>query len=373
MMPSRRLGRLLPAIIATVVLTPAAASALPGDPPIEALAPADGARLPAAAITVSFACPTYRQDSYGDPNDPITSRGDASDYDVRFATTPTLDETGRLRDGEVGSGRVADNGDGTCAGTLDPNGAPKDPTRVGGRIYWQASRSCVGCTPQAEGGPVRSFTAIAKITGSLVLPRRLYAGYLGVFTLKSRAELNGADVELQRRVGSRWRTLDSQSFRTDDTELVVKLPAGSQKLRAVVRTEVGSTTVATRSLRVRRAGRRGTSRRDDGRYAVRKAPKSSTLAFTVDRKGARLRGFKASVTTFCIGPTSADNRIAISFARLGSVKVAPDGSVVALLRTKGKRSRELLTGRLRRGRFVGRIDVQLSVCSGARSFTAVRR
>ena len=87
--------------------------------------------------------------------------------------------------------------------------------------------------------------------------------------------------------------------------------------------------------------------------------------------GTSLRGFKATVATFCIGPSQPDNRVLIVIAKLRTVRVAPDGGVVGLLKS-AKGGREVLTGRLRGGRFTGEISVSLSTCNGTRKFTAVR-
>lgn len=369
--PVLRMARAVSAVALVLLAVPAGASALPGDAPITALAPAEGATVPATAIAVSYTCSSYRTEVYGKPDDPIVSRGDSDDYDVRFSASPALGPDGRLADSELGGTSTRLQPDGTtCITELVGAGGSSDPTLVGGRIYWQAFRRCVGCDPQYETGPVRSLVAKAQVQGTLRLPKRLYAGYLGVFSVESGAKLGDARVTLQRRVGSAWKAVTSEAFASDATTLVAKLPEGRQTLRAVI--VAGTTTfpLASKTITVRREGRRSTSTRDDGRYAARPAPKNSTLSFTVERGGRTLRGFKASVTTFCFGATLADNRLSIVFAVLGPVRVAPNGAVVGLLET-GK-ARELLTGRLLHGRFTGAIDVGLSTCNGVRKLTAVR-
>jgi hypothetical protein len=208
------------------------------------------------------------------------------------------------------------------------------------------------------------------VDASLRAPARLYAGYLNVFTLESKASLPGAQVLLQRRAGSRWKTVVKAAYRRDGTELVAALPAGRRRVRARVEAGADSFEVE-RTLTVRRGGRRATSARDDGRYAARKPAGNSTLKFRITGGGGKLRGFKASLTTFCVGPTPFDNRVVIAFVRLRSVRIAPDGSVTGLVKRKSC-ARVLLTGRLRHRRFKGEVSMSFSTCAGSRELKALR-
>lgn len=357
------------------VLVPAGAQALPGDQPITPASPSNGATVPANAegISVSYSCPGYRKQVFGDPPDQTTEFGDAEDYDVRFSDSPSLGADGLLAAkpyGSDASARPASDG-AACTSVLNTSDNSSSPEIVGGRVFWQAHRSCIGCEGQRpETAPVRSFVVQRKIAARLAVPRRAYAGYLSVFALTSKAKLSGAKVALQRRARGKWKTVESAPFRLDRTELVASLPAGRQRLRALVITDTSKFAVAKKTLSVRSGGRRSTSTRDDGRYAARKAPPNSTLSFRVTGGGRTLRNFKASVTTFCFGLT--ENNISLNFAVLGPVRVAPDGGVVGLLKTK-KGARELLTGRLRNGRFTGEVSVAFSTCSGTRKLNAARR
>lgn len=119
-----------------------------------------------------------------------------------------------------------------------------------------------------------------------------------------------------------------------------------------------------------REGRRTPSRRDDGRYAPPKSEKGP-LRFSIAGGGRTLRGFQASVSTFCFGASVESNMLVVIAAKLDPVRIAPDGAVVGVLRTKDD-DREVLVGRLRNGRFSGTIDVSLSTCNGQRKLTAVR-
>lgn len=363
---------LLAALVALAVL-PVAARALPGDPPVVPLTPADGARVAPRGdgIAVSFRCPAYRQEVYGDPADPIISGGDAEDYRVSFSDRPGVGADGLLATTRYGSDNARPAGGDTCTSTFDTYDSPSSPEIVGGRVYWQASRPCIGCPGQRpEAAPVRSFVVRAPtVRGTLRVPR-LYAGYLGVFTVETRSKY-GRQVRLQRRVGRGWRTVVTRPF-SERTELIASLPAGRQTIRAVVLVGPSRVTVAARTVTVRRGGRRVTSGRDDGRYAARRAPRSSTLGFTVTGGGRTLRSFRASLAAFCFGPSLEDNRLVVAFAALGAVPVAPDGSVVGLLETKSG-ARETLVGRLRGRRFRGEVSMSFSTCSGSRTLDAVRR
>lgn len=370
--------KLVVAVLALMLGLCAEAQALPGDQPIVPRSPADGVTVPANAlgIAVTYDCPTYRAAVYSSGNTAYPDYRDHEAYEVQFSNSPVLGGDGRLASQPYGSNAGARlNPDGTtCTSALDTYDTASSPEIAGGRVYWQASRYCNGCgASQREFAPVQSFVVRpASVKASLKAPAHPYAGYLNVFTLKTKAPLSGAKVALQRRSGKRWKTIDRVSFRLGATELVAKLPAGRQLVRARVETAARSFTAAHRTVKVRRSGRRTTSRRDDGSYAARKAAKNATLRFQVGSGGTQLRRFKASVTTFCIGPSLADNRIYVGFALLNTVRVAPDGAVTGLLRTK-KGGQVLLTGRLHKRRFKGSVSQSFSTCNGTRKLDATRR
>jgi len=358
------------------------AMALPGDPPIVPLTPADGASVPAGpgAVTVTYLCPPYRAAVYDDGGgNVITDYRDGNDYRVRFATSPALDSSGALADEAFGGIRtptLASDGT-TCASELSDYDGATVPAAIGRRVYWQASRYCNGCTPQDEKGPVRSFVVRpTRIIAKLVAPRHLYAGYPALLAVKTKAKPGSADVLLQYRRQGKWVTFARHAFVTDRTELIGKLPAGRHRLRAVLSAASYGQTIARRTVVVSRASsRRSTSSRDDGRYIARNSREraKSTLSFRVTAGGGLLRDFKASVTTFCFGPTSEDNHLYVATALLRKVRIAPDGSITGYLATRGQRSELKLTGRLHHHRFRGKIEAQYSVCSGTRKLDAVRR
>lgn len=379
---ARSLWPVLLVTIATALAWTTGAEALPGDPPIVPLTPADGASVPAGptVVTVTYRCPPYRVAVYdGGDGNVLTDYGDSEDYRVRFATTPRLDANGALADTAFGGIRSATpTGDGaTCASALDSYEGGTYPTAVGRRVYWQVYRYCNGCTPQDEKSPVRSFLVRpTRIAATLKVPQHLYAGYAALLAVETKADPGSADVTLEYRRGARWRAFARHGFVTDRTELVGTLPAGRHAIRAVLVTKSYRQTIATRTVTVRRAsGRRSTSGRDDGGYVARdrRERRTSNLSFRIADGGRTLRDFKASVTTFCIGPTLEDNRFYVATAVLRTVKIAPDGSVTGYLATKGQRSELKLTGRLQHRRFRGRIDARYATCSGARKLDAVRR
>jgi hypothetical protein len=340
------------------------ARAMPGDPPVEPLTPADGAEVPAnpAGIPVSFRCPDYRIAMYGS----LPDIGHYDDYAVRFSDGPALGADGRLAHTPYGNDAGPSPApDGTCTAKLDTFDTASSPEITGGRVYWQAYRYCNGCTPQYETGAVRSFVVRPSVTGTLRAPARVYGGYPALFTLVSAAGLSGAEVVLQRRAGARWLTVVRRPFQTDRTLLVATLPAGRTRLRALAVTSTSQFALGERTLTVRRPGRRSTSHADDGRY------RAHDVAFRVTGGGTRLRAFRATLSVFCVGPTIGDNQTRIAVAELAGARIAPDGSVTAELRTQSGASTRL-TGRLEHHRFAGSVAMAFSTCAGTRTLTARR-
>lgn len=331
---ARRFGLVLLSLAAAASAWAPSAGALPGDSPIVALTPADGASVPAgpAVVTVTYRCPDYRAAVYDDGDGHVlTDLRDASDYNVRFSTSPALDANGALARTDFGGIRSANPvGDGTCASALDSFDGGTYSSAVGRRVYWQAYRYCNGCTPQDEKGPVRSFfVRPTRIVARLSVPRRLYAGYPALLAVETSAEPGSAEVRLQYRRGATWRTFATHGFVSKRTELVGTLPAGRHSVRALLAARSFSQVVATRTLTVRRAAGRSTSARDDGRYAARdrRERRTSTLTFRIANRGRTLRDFKASVTTFCVGPTLEDNHLYVAQrgARRGEGRAGRNG------------------------------------------------
>ena len=351
------------------------AAALPGDPPVTAIAPADGATVEAnpAGIPVSFGCPEYRKDVYGEAENPIIDRGNFEDYDVTFSPSPSLDPRGVLAGAYPSASPILRADGSNCTTTLDTEDSATSPEAVGGRVYWQVRRSCVGCGgSQIEAGPVRSFVVkAAPIASRVTTPSRVYAGYLTRVELLSTAKVGGATAMLQRRVGKKWQTIATEKF-FDSATFFVKLPGGSQQLRGVIATAGGSSPGKPRTVVVRPDRGRTTSARDDGRYEQVDGGK---VSFTVGGGGRTLRNFSASVSALCFGATVEENHFMILFAGIDTASIAPDGSVTGRLETKSGETEAELSGRLRGGRFVGEasISIEPSRCSGTRKLEARRR
>jgi hypothetical protein len=129
------------ATLLLVGLTAATAHAMPGDPPIEALEPADGATLPVAdIIPTRFTCPVYRQFDYGGG---FVQYGGADDHNLWISRTPDTDAYGKL------AGRVGDDGKleaepDRCVAGLQPGyvARPQDlPGTTTGRSRARASHA----------------------------------------------------------------------------------------------------------------------------------------------------------------------------------------------------------------------------------------
>lgn len=239
-------------------------------------------------------------------------------------------------------------------------------------MFWQAHRDCLGCPGnRPETSPVRSFVIKpAPVAATLRPPRRLYAGYLNVFTVKTKADLGGASIALQRRAGKRWRTIAADGF-SAQTDLIAKLPRGRSRIRAVAITAFATVPLATRTVTARAGGRSVTSARDDGRYAIAGEGPKSLLRLEVANGGRSLQRFRASLTTACLEGTAKAFVFRTKFAALNGVRIAPDGSAVGLV--KGQGSEQRLIGRLRGRRFTGTIFLSVGRCFGTRKIGLVRK
>jgi len=363
-MPSaRRLGTALVALTAALVALTAAlvgapgAHALPGDPPIVLLSPADGQPVAANAggVPVSFACPDYHPSAA----DPGLVYG-PSQYRVRFDESPAPGPDGLL--GDSYDSQTADNAGGpNCSALLDALGS--GPEVVGGRVYWQVLRSVSG---GVEASAVRSFVVVAQASSAtLKVPSRIWGGYQGLYNVKLAATLPGATVQLQRRSGWSWKTVASRRLDPKDTDLVGTLSAGKRTIRVRIVTAASSFVAATRTVTVRRA--RGGSRGSgyDGSYRGRAAGERDDQRLIASGGGRTIRSFFARYSVFCL--PSQTMASTTSFKRL---RVAPDGSVVGHRQTANEF--ELVTGRLTKGRFRGSVELQSPQCSGAGSLDLSR-
>ena len=130
-MPAMR--PMLTAMLAAALLLPATASATPGDPPVEAVFPADGAVLPVndgrhrVALHVPVAVPRHGT---------FPTFGGREDYGVYFATSPALGNDGRLLQSALvdigGPDEVQDNDIpvGQCRAYMSERAPPRSRPRA---------------------------------------------------------------------------------------------------------------------------------------------------------------------------------------------------------------------------------------------------
>lgn len=352
-------------LIAGTTLIPAPVAALPGDPPIEAIAPADGAALPVndTGIAVTFTCPPFRA-AEASPPFPATP-GLLSDYDVRLSTSATTGTDGRLAT-SAGSGRVDQRpGTDVCDATLGSAGFPR-PQATPGTYYWQAWRACSGCTGGFEVGPVRRVVLTAAGSVGLTIPARMYVGYRAAAAITFTGAGSQVALALQRRVGSAWRDI----ARPDNEGVaIVSLPKGSQVVRGVARIGGQEFAGPPRTVSVVPARRWATGRTSDGRY---RDPARPSVRFRVVDGGRRIVGLHADVPVLCGSATSptglAPNVVTIDHP---PVRIAPDGAFAVTGAIRG--TKVSLTGRLVGRSLRGaRLRVATTGCDGSIAVQARR-
>jgi len=387
------------AVLLGLWLAPGFAKALPGDPPIVPLGPANGAIVPADefGIKVSFQCPAYHSEedeeeeeeeeggagSEVKPTPEDEDLADASDYTVRFSTSPATESDGRLSTAgfgeEYGEGFPDPGSDKvTCATDLElpANFAPV--ALYQGTIYWQAARQCDACASEWEAGPVRSFNLVPNVEEpELDLQEHVYAGYLTDIGFSSFSDLTGATIELQRFEHGAWAPLAQEPAQSsDEAAFFVKLPAAHTALRTVLKTATISLPLAPQKVTIHKLGkRRSTSAHDDGRYlaAPKKERATMPVSLMITDRGKELRGLRAAVEATCPGPTPAQDAKLKVAATLRSARIAPDGTVVGQMLTKGPQPAYVtLVGQLFDHRLSGTLTTSFAGCSGTREIEAVK-
>ena len=362
---------LAPIIATAAVLLAAAATAfaLPGDPPSEPLAPADGATVPVDpdGIPVRFTCPVYR--TYDDGQGFVLFGG-ASDHGVSFSRSPALGPDGRLADPvSTSPGSRDPAAEGRCVSALGAGGSPPRPQETPGTYYWQVWRLCTGCSGSYETGPVRRIVLRSTARLAIRRPPAPYAGFPRLVALRLEGLPDGTAVTVERRAGSRWRRAGTATALGGEGEAVVTLPRGKQTLRA--RATVGEETVtgAPLALTVKAARRWSTGARDDGAYRGRAGSRSVRLR--VARRGRELRDFKAFVAMTCPSVQPGQFTTQIGTAAIPRAKVAPDGRFVAARSTGGSTMR--IRGRVAGGRIAeGRAELSVGNCVGNTAYAARR-
>lgn len=359
---------MLRAVIAVLVVAlagAAVATALPGDPASEPLAPADGATVAAVqsldeGIEVQYSCPLYRKFN----SDTGANFGDWSDYHVRFARS-AADLAGRFVDSDPA--RATNAAKDRCASVYASQAHPPAQSEPG-TVFWQVFRAC-SCDGGYETGPVRRFViraAAAKLR--VAVQGHAYVGYPITIGLQAPGVPDGAAAVLERAAGKGYKTLYSGKVSGAKAEAIASLKAGKARLRwRVTRgAQIDVSPVAT--VRVTRPSGWTTSSRDDGSYRSSKG----TVTFSVAERGRTIRKFNANLTAFCIGATIADNRLIAAVAPVPRAKVAPDGRFLVVY--KPSSTTITLRGRLHRRRVKdGKVEISFSTCEGSTTFSATRR
>jgi hypothetical protein len=344
------------------LLAPAAAHAAPGDPPIQVLGPPDGATVAPTedGIAVTYTCPVYHS------FDPVLATGGPSDYGLSVATSPELGTDGRLRSDNVVS---LDQGhesntlpEGQCVSVFSGDGAATP-----GTYYLQVWRLCVICERDYEAAAVRRLEVVVDAKPAVKPPKRAYGGYIAFYRVAVAGVPDGAEVTLQRRAKGRWRGVGVGFASGGVAEVGASLPAGRQRIRAVVK--VGGSTVAgaARRYKVRKARGWRTGARDDGRYTG-----DLSLRFRITGDGRKVRGFRMDVPTLCPGLTPGTFTTEIHEAFLPEARIAPDGTFAAAVAVGGGAATEV-RGRLRNGKATGRVKFSIGTCVGDTAFEGAKR
>jgi hypothetical protein len=427
---SRRLIPLLVAfgaILALVIEVGSAGASPATSPPIEPQSPADGVSLAATeeAIPVTFTCPSFvyeageeeeaeeseeaeeeeetgeeteeeegeeggeEEGGGGGKVEPIFGPpvlGNAENYGVHFSTSPVVaGDTGQLSTagfGEAGEGEAEaiKPANVSCSSELElPKSAVTPATLYEGRIYWQAYRESEVAADGIEVGPVHSFVVFPHVEEpELTFREQIFAGYLTKVGLSYESELGGAVVKLQMWEGSSWTTLAEApgSNRGENTFFVKPKKAGRFLFRPLVEdTGRPALGLETEVKAIRKPAKtRVTSAADDGPYiaASKKEEEESPIELNVTGGGTVLRNLKAEAETTCKGATKAQNVEIEVNAYIHNAKIAPDGTVFGVTKSKGTEAwTATVTGSLFDGRFQGELTTSYANCSGSRIIDAV--
>jgi hypothetical protein len=362
-----RFSWMTPAVTTVVALLVGAvpAAGMPGDPPVTAVFPDDGATVPInpAGIEVRYTCPEAYRIS-GEP--PFAVYGGRKDYGVHFASAPELGNDGRLLESNVidraGDDPIQDNDIplGQCRGWMTNGITP-------GVVYWQAWRLCLGCPGGYETSAVRSMRLTTAGSGLRVTarwPRTAYAGFPFHVSVETSGIAAGTAVELQARRGARWRRIGSINLGADAGDGPTLLARGTHRVRAVVR--LGSEEIAsgTKKLKVRRAGGWKTSRRHDGVWRDR-----GVVKFRVGGGGRVISDGRFQLSLLCPTPGMASPfTTMIADAPLSRARIAPDGSFAWAGVVEDHVT--YVHGRIRGTRASGRARLSLGTCTGGGAWKA---
>lgn len=311
--------------------------------------------------------------------------GGAEEYGVHFSTSPAVDATGKLGTtgfGEAGEGEVEaiKGSKDQCATELELPSKPVPAALYSGRIYWQAYRASEVPGDKVEVGPVHSFVVYPHVEEpELAFREQAFVGYLTRVGFFYESELGGAVVQLQELEGESWKTVAEApgSNRGENYFFVKPTRAGHHLFRVYVPTSnpglgLEPTVKVVRPLTKARVTGSG----DDGPYvaANQKESEESPVLFSVLDGGRLLRNLTLEVETVCKGATKAQNVTIEIPAHLEHARIAPDGTVFGVTKTKGAEAWTItLTGSLFQGRFQGELETSHANCQGYRTIDAITK
>jgi hypothetical protein len=407
--------RLIPLLIAVGAIVGLALEVVPAgattatNPSIEPQSPAEGTSLAAVeeGLKVTFTCPSFVLEE-GEPieeegeggeegeeegeseeeggTEPLVGPpvlGGAENYGVHFSTSAGLDGKGQLTTtgfGEAGEGEAeAVKGTPNCSSELElPSSAGRPATLYEGRVYWQAYRESEVAPDGVEVGPVRSFVVYPHVEEpELAFREQIFAGYLTKVVFSYEAVLSGTTIDLQQLEGGVWKTIAEAPGNAagENTFFFKPKKAGRFKYRPLVIWAGPELGLESEAKAVRKPTKsRVTSAADDGNYlaANDKEREESPITLSVADGGTVLKNLSAEAETTCAGPTKAQNVTIEVGAFLRNAKIAPDGTVFGVTKSKGPEEWTVtFTGSLFQGRLQGELTTAHANCTGYRMVDAV--
>jgi hypothetical protein len=399
--------RLIPLLIAVGAIVGLALEVVPAgattatNPAIEPQGPADGINVPASeeGLSVTFSCPGFvleegetevieeeNEEEEMEVVEEITippTAGSAENYGVHFSTSGGVDGKGQLSTtgfGEAGEGEAeAVKGTPNCSSELElPSSANRPATLYEGRVYWQAYRESEVAPDGVEVGPVRSFVVVSHIEEpELTFREQIFAGYLTKVGFYYESELPGTVIQLQQLESGTWKTIAEAPGNSggENTFFFKPKKAGRFKFRPLVLFAGPELGLESETKAVRKPTKaRVTSAAEDGSYlaASQKERQEWPITASVTGGGTVLRGLSAEAETTCKGPTKAQNVSIEVGAFLRNAKIAPDGTVFGVTKTKGPEEWTVtFTGSLFQGRLQGELTTAHANCTGYRAIDAV--
>ncbi|HVT00546.1 MAG TPA: hypothetical protein VHE08_08530 [Solirubrobacterales bacterium] len=365
-------------------------------PPIETQSPPDGSSVDASgeALKVTFSCPAFtyekeevreEENEEGEVEKEVIPAvlGGAEEYGVHFSTYAGVVADGQLGTypfGEAGEGesKAIKPINGSCTSEFELPSKPYPAALYEGRIYWQAYRESCTCTGGTEVGPVNSFVVVPHVEEpELSFREQIFAGYLTKIEFDYEAELGGSTVFLQMWEGSLWNTVaEAPGSKAGENAFFVKVKEpGHHLFRPAVLGGGPPLYFETAKKVIRKPPKkRVTGPDEDGAYvaAGSKEREESPIRFSVAKGGTVLRNLKTEAETVCKGPTRAQNVTIEVNAYLRNARIAPDGTVFGVTKSKGPEPWTVtLAGSIFDGRFQGRLSTSRTNCTGYRTIDAI--